>query len=95
MWNKYNDLSRRQCFRDEDLCSGIEFLLSIISVIILINNSRHKHFYVMQNNTTCFYYFIITCDQLVFGPTHARGGTLDLLLTDVPDLERVSVVAPI
>ena len=23
------------------------------------------------------------CDQLVVGPTHARGGTLDLLMTDV------------
>ena len=23
------------------------------------------------------------CDQLVIGPTHARGGTLDLLITDV------------
>ena len=28
------------------------------------------------------------------GPTHARGGTLDLV-TDVPDLVRVAVVAPI
>ena len=35
------------------------------------------------------------CDQLVVGPTHARGGTRDLLLTDVPDLVRVSVEAPI
>ena len=35
------------------------------------------------------------CDQLVVGQTHARGGTLDLLMTDVPDLVRVSVVAPI
>ena len=35
------------------------------------------------------------CDQLVVGPTHARGGTLDLLMTDVPDLVRVPVVAPI
>ena len=26
------------------------------------------------------------CAQLVVGPTHARGGTLDLLMTDVPDL---------
>ena len=33
------------------------------------------------------------CDQLVVGPTHARGGTLDLLMTDVPDLVRVLVVA--
>ena len=35
------------------------------------------------------------CDQLVVGPTHARGGTLDLLMTDVPDLVRVAIVAPI
>ena len=27
--------------------------------------------------------------------THARGGTLDLLMTDVPDLVRVAVLAPI
>ena len=35
------------------------------------------------------------CDQLVVGPTHARGETLDLLMTDVPDLVRVAVIAPI
>ena len=35
------------------------------------------------------------CDQLVVGPTHALGGTLDLLMTDVPDLVRVAVVASI
>ena len=34
-------------------------------------------------------------DQLVVGPTHARGGTLNLLITHVPDLLRVAVVAPI
>ena len=34
------------------------------------------------------------CDQLVIGPT-ARGGTLDLLMTDVLDLVRVSVIASI
>ena len=34
-------------------------------------------------------------DQLVVGPTHAHGGTLDLLMTDVPDLVWVAVVAPI
>ena len=34
-------------------------------------------------------------DQLVVGPTHARGLTLDLLMTDVPGLVRVAVVAPI
>ena len=36
------------------------------------------------------------CDQLVVGRAHARGGTLDLLHeTDVPDLIRIAVVAPI
>ena len=34
------------------------------------------------------------CDQLVVGPTHARGGALDLRMTDVPDLVRVAVVIP-
>ena len=35
------------------------------------------------------------CDHLVVGPTHARGGTLDLLITEVLDLVWASVVAPI
>ena len=38
---------------------------------------------------------VSVCDQLVVGPTHARGGTLDLLITDVPELVQVAVVAPI
>ena len=33
------------------------------------------------------------CDQLVVGPAHALGGTLDLLMTEVPELVRVAVVA--
>ena len=35
------------------------------------------------------------CEQLVVGATHALSGTLDLLMTDVPDLARVPVVSPI
>ena len=35
------------------------------------------------------------CDQMVVGPTHARGRILDPLMTDVPALVRVAVVAPI
>ena len=30
-------------------------------------------------------------NQLVSGPTHARGRTLDLLMTDVPDLVWIAV----
>ena len=33
------------------------------------------------------------CDQLFVGPTHARGGALDLLMTEGPDLVRGAVVA--
>ena len=29
------------------------------------------------------------CDQLFVGPTHARDGKLDLVMTDVPDLVQV------
>ena len=38
---------------------------------------------------------VSSCDQLVVGPSHARGGKFDLLMTDVPELVRVAVVAPI
>ena len=34
------------------------------------------------------------CYQLVVFPTHARGGTLDLMMTDIRDIRRVAVVAP-
>ena len=37
---------------------------------------------------------VFGCNQLVVGLTHACGGTLDLM-TDVPFVVRVSVVAPI
>ena len=35
------------------------------------------------------------CDQVVVGPTHAGGGILDFLMTDVLDLIQVAVAAPI
>ena len=33
---------------------------------------------------------LIDCTQIVEGPTHIAGGRLDLVLTDVPDLVKVS-----
>ena len=49
-----------------------------------------------RHGVVAFYFATVSgFDQLVVGPTHARGGTLDLLMTDVPDLVRVTVVAPI
>ena len=38
---------------------------------------------------------VSSCDQLVVGPTHVRDGILNLMMTDVRDLIRVAVVAPI
>ena len=38
---------------------------------------------------------VSSCDQLDVDPTHARGETPYLLMTDVSDLVWVAVVAPI
>ena len=44
-----------------------------------------------RHGVAAFYFATVSgCDQLVVGPTHARGGILDLLMTDVPDLVRIS-----
>ena len=49
-----------------------------------------------RHGVTAFDFVTVSgCDQLVVGPTHAPGRTLDLLMTDVPDIVQVSVVAPI
>ena len=49
-----------------------------------------------RHGVAAFHFATVSgCDQLVVSPTHARGRTLDLLMTDVPDLVRVAVVAPI
>ena len=49
-----------------------------------------------RHGVAAFHFATVSgCDQLVVGPTHARGGTLNLLMTDVPDLVRVAVVAQI
>ena len=49
-----------------------------------------------RHGVTAFDFATVSgCDQLVIGPTHASGGTRDLLMTDVPDLVRLAVVAPL
>ena len=39
--------------------------------------------------------FVSGCDQFVVGLTRARGEIVDLLMTDIPDLVLVAVLAPI
>ena len=49
-----------------------------------------------HHGVSAFHFATVSgCDQLVVGLTHARGGPLDLQMTDVSDLVQVSVVAPI
>ena len=55
-----------------------------------LNHWDHRHGVAALDFAT-----VSGCDQLVIGPTHARGGTLDLLMTDVPDLVWVAVVVPL
>ena len=54
-------------------------------------------FYDHESSWCCRVDFgtVSVCNQLVVGPTNARGGTLDLLITDVPHIVRVAVFAPI
>ena len=54
------------------------------------NHKSYRQGVAAFNFTTVFGY-----DQLVVGPTHARSGTLDLLMTDVSDLVRGAIVAMI
>ena len=61
----------------------------------------HHHKWLGSMTTNCHgvaafdFATVFDCYQLVLCPTHACGGTLDLQITDVPDLVWVAVVAPI
>ena len=63
-------------------------------------NGHHQE-WLGSTTTNCYvvaafdFATVSGCDQLVVGPTHARDGTLDFLLTDVPVLVQVAVVAPL
>ena len=61
-------------------------------------NGHHQEWlgYTTTNRhgvATVYFTTVSGCYRLVVGPTHARGETLDLLMTDVPDLVRVAFIA--
>ena len=63
-------------------------------------NGHHQQWYgsttTNRDESSAFDFATVSgCDQLVVGPTHERGGTLDFLMTDFPDLVWVAVGAPI
>ena len=58
----------------------------------IIKSGRVLHVTTNCHGVAAFDFVAVSgCDQLVVGSTHARGGTLDLLMTDVPDLVWVAV----
>ena len=71
------------------------------SFLFVVDLNGHHQEWLGYTSTNCHgvaavdFATVSGCDQLVVGPTHARGGTLDLLMTGVPDLVCVAVVAPI
>ena len=60
-------------------------------------NGHHREWLGHESSRCCSLFFatVSGCDQLVVGPNHGRGGTLNLLMTDVPGLARVAFIAPI
>ena len=62
-------------------------------------SSRMVRFYLATTNhhgvAALDFATVSGCDQLVIGPTHTHGGTLDLLMSDIPDLVLVAVVTPL
>ena len=79
--------------QDEDVCASFLFVGEV--------NGYHLQEWLgctttNRHGVAAFDFATVSgCDQFVVCPTHARGGTLNLLMTDVPDLTRVAVVAPI
>ena len=76
----------------EDICASFQFLGDL--------NGHHQE-WLGSINMNCHavaavqFSTVSGCDQLVVGPTHARSGTIDFLMTDVPDLVQAAAEAPI
>ena len=76
----------------EDVCASFVFVGDL--------NGHHQEWLgstIMNRHGVAAFDFatVSGCDQMAVCPTHAHGGTLDLLMADVTDLVRVAVVAPI
>ena len=71
----------------EDICASFLFVGDL--------NGRHQEWLgstiTNRHGVAAFDFATVSgCDRFVVGPTQARGGTLDLLMTDVPGLVRVA-----
>ena len=88
----YCSLASMAAVQTEDVCASFLFVGDL--------NGHHQEWLgsttMNRHGAAAFDFATVSgCDQLVVGPTHARGGTLDLLMTDVPDLVWVAVIEPI
>ena len=59
-----------------------------------VGSTTTRRGWVLHGVETFDFATVSGCDQLVVGPANARGGTLDFLMTDVPDVVWIAVVAP-
>ena len=73
-------LASMAAMQTEDICASFLFVGD--------SNGHHQE-WLRSTTTNCHgvaafdFATVIGCDQLVVDPTHARGGTLDLLMTGV------------
>ena len=75
-------LASMAAMQAEDVCASFLFVgdLNGLHQEWLGSTTKSRHGVAAFDFAT-----VSGCDQLVVGPTHAPGGTLDLLMTDVPD----------
>ena len=85
-------LSSMAVMQTEDICASFLFVCDL--------NGYHQEWFgsttTNHHGVAAFDFTTVSgCDQLIVGLTHECGGTLDLFMTDVPDLVRVAVAAPV
>ena len=85
-------LASMAALQGEDFCASFLFMGDL--------NGHHQEWLGSTNTNrhgvAAFDFTTVSgCDQLVVDLTNSRSGTLDLLMTDVPDLVRAAVAAQI
>ena len=66
--------------------AGLQAEVVRVSFIFVGNLDGHHQEWLGSTTTSVFDFGTVSgCDQLVVSSIYARGGTLDLLMTDIPD----------
>ena len=79
------------CLRLSQLIGRLCSPLLVISTVTRRNGYTRLALMHVRGRAARDFCDLADCQQLVNGPTHRYGGTLDLVMTDVSDLSRVSV----